>query len=228
MSEKHEKPKKRAVEAEPRVEVSNGASGPVPPPRLKVFYRETMIPAMMESLGLSNPFEAPRLLKIVLNIGVNEAKDNIQALDIAKEELGDITGQFPQVRRAKKSISNFKLREGMPIAVRVTLRGDRMYEFLDRLIATAIPRIRDFRGLEPNGFDGNGNYNLGLKEQHIFPEVNVEKSQKARGMNITFVTSVQQQHSLAEKDAAGLELLSRFGMPFKKRAPVAGSKLPAG
>src|SRR5436309_523909 len=133
-----------------------------PAPRLKAHYQEQVVPALMESLGATNPFEVPRLLKIVINIGVNEAKENIQALDIAKEELGQITGQLPQVRRAKKSISNFKLREGMPIGVRVTLRGDRMFEFMDRLIAISIPRIRDFRGLEPRGFDGSGNYNLGL------------------------------------------------------------------
>ena len=138
-------------------------------------------------------------------------------LDVARDELCVITGQLPQIRRAKKSISNFKLREGMPIGVRVTLRGDRMYEFLDRLIATAIPRIRDFRGLEPNGFDGQGNYNLGLREQMIFPEILAEKSPRPRGMNITIVTD-------AGEDAAGLELLTRLGMPFKKRAPVSETK----
>lgn len=182
----------------------------------------------MESLGASNPFEVPRLLKIVINIGVNEAKENIQALDIAKEELGQITGQLPQVRRAKKSISNFKLREGMPIAVRVTLRGDRMYEFMDRLIAISIPRIRDFRGLEPRGFDSYGNYNLGLLEQHIFPEINLEKSSKSRGMNISFVTSVRQLSHIEydQRDAVGIEFLERMGMPFRKRAPVA-AKTPA-
>src|SRR2546423_7412190 len=137
----------------------DNSSGSVPVPRLKTHYQKQVIPALMESLGVPNRFEVPRLLKIVINIGVNEAKENIQALDTAKEELAQITGQLPQVRRAKKSISNFKLRQGMPIAVRVTLRGDRMYEFIDRLIAIAIPRIRDFRGLEPRGFDGYGNYN---------------------------------------------------------------------
>lgn len=195
-----------------------------PAPRLKVFYREKVVPAVLSSMGLKNPHEVPRLEKVVVNIGVNDAKENIQALDIAREELGQITGQLPQVRRAKKSISNFKLREGMPIAVRVTLRGDRMYEFVDRLISVAIPRIRDFRGLEPNSFDGSGNYNLGLREQHIFPEVNVEKSQKLRGMNITFVTSASRLRGLAGKDVAGLDLLSRLGMPFKKRVPTAGGE----
>ena len=204
------------------------SEGSHPMPRLKAYYRERVIPALMESMGMSNPFEIPRLLKIVVNIGVNEAKENIQALDAAKEELGQITGQLPQIRRAKKSISNFKLRQGMPIAVRVTLRGDRMYEFLDRLIAIAIPRLRDFRGLEPGGFDGYGNYNLGLQEQHIFPEINLEKSAKTRGMNISFVTSVRQLHRLRgeQRDAAGMELLGQLGMPFRKRAPVA-TKTPA-
>ena len=190
-----------------------------PTPRLKAHYHEKVVPSLMESLGATNPFEVPRLVKVVINIGVNEAKENIQALDIAKEELGQITGQLPQVRRAKKSISNFKLREGMPIGVRVTLRGDRMYEFMDRLISIAIPRIRDFRGLEPRGFDGSGNYNLGLTEQHIFPEINVEKSVKMRGMNITFVTTVRQLPRVKpdDRDAVGMEFLERMGMPFRKR-----------
>jgi large subunit ribosomal protein L5 len=203
-------------------------SGSSSVPRLKTHYKEQVVPALMESLGVSNPFEVPRMLKIVINIGVNEAKENIQALDIAKEELGQITGQLPQVRRAKKSISNFKLREGMPIAVRVTLRGDRMYEFMDRLIAIAIPRIRDFRGLEPRGFDSYGNYNLGLQEQHIFPEINMEKSVKSRGMNITFVTSVRQLAHLKDdqRDVVGIEFLERMGMPFRKRTPAA-AKTPA-
>ncbi|MBI5629624.1 MAG: 50S ribosomal protein L5 [Elusimicrobia bacterium] len=177
-------------------------------PRLKKRFTEKVIPAMMEKLDLKNPMQAPKLSKIVVNIGVSEARENIQALDGAREELAMITGQWPQLRRASKSISNFKLRQGMPIGVRVTLRGDRMYEFLDRLISTAIPRIRDFRGLEPAGFDGHGNYNLGLREQLIFPEINVEKVSKARGMNISIVTT-------AGKDDLSLELLRLFGMPFK-------------
>lgn len=186
-------------------------------PRLKTLYAEKIVPAMIESLGVTNRFQVPRLVKVVVNIGVTEAKENIQALDMAKEDLGNITGQLPQIRRAKKSISNFKLREGMPIGVRVTLRGDIMYEFVDRLISIALPRLRDFRGLEPKGFDGSGNYNLGLKEQHIFPEVNVEKSAKLRGMNITFVTSTSGMHWVKDKDAVGMELLLRMGMPFKKK-----------
>lgn len=179
-------------------------------PRLKTVYREKIVPSLMDSLKLDNPMQAPRLVKVVINVGVSDAKDNIQNLDVARDEISLITGQLPQVRRAKKSISNFKLRQGMPIGLRVTLRNDRMYEFYDRLVSVAIPRIRDFRGLEPNGFDGHGNFNLGLREQHIFSEINMEKSPRARGMNITFVTS-------AGNDAAGLELLTRLGMPFKKR-----------
>ncbi|MBI4386928.1 MAG: 50S ribosomal protein L5 [Elusimicrobia bacterium] len=193
---------------------------PQPAPRLRTHYQEKVVPALMSRLEVENPFQIPRLVKIVINMSANEAKENIQALDSAKEELAQIAGQAPQLRRAKKSISNFKLREGMPIALRVTLRGVRMYEFLDRLISTAIPRIRDFRGLEPSGFDGLGNYNLGLKEQLIFPEVNVEKSPKTRGMNITFVTSCKDLN-LADPDGAARELLGLMGMPFKKRAPVA-------
>ena len=179
-------------------------------PRLKKLYRERVVPSLLESLGLENPMEAPRLEKIVVNMGVSDAKEDIQNLDAAREDLIAITGQLPQVRRAKKSVSNFKLREGMPIGLRVTLRNDRMYEFFDRLVSVTIPRIRDFRGLEPNGFDGQGNYNLGLREQHVFTEISMETSPKPRGMNITFVTR-------AGSDVAGLELLSRLGMPFKKR-----------
>ncbi len=178
-------------------------------PRRKKLFFEQIVPTMQKEDGKNNKHQVPRLEKIVLNMGVNEAKENVQALDVAREELAAIAGQRPQIRRAKKSISNFKLREGMPIGVRVTLRGDRMYEFLDRFVATAAPRIRDFRGLETKGFDGRGNYNLGLKEHHIFPEVNLERSPKTRGMNITFVTS-------AANDKDGIELLSQLGMPFKK------------
>jgi large subunit ribosomal protein L5 len=182
-----------------------------PKPRLKTRYAEAVVPALMEKHGLKNPHQVPRLMKLVINIGVSEARDNVQTLDNAREELALITGQLPQVRRAAKSISNFKLREGMPIGVRVTLRGDRMWEFLDRLITVAIPRIRDFRGLEPRGFDGSGNFNLGLKEQLIFPEINAERVPKQRGMNISFVID-------GGKDALSLELLRALGMPFKQAA----------
>lgn len=187
---------------------------PAQAPRFKTLYSKEVVPAMMQELGRSNKHEIPRITKIVINIGVSEAKDNIQALDSAREELAQIAGQLPQVRRAKKSISNFKLRQGMPIGVRVTLRGDRMWEFMDRLVTTAVPRIRDFRGIEPRGFDGRGNFNLGLKEHLVFPEVNLEKSQKARGMNITFVTT-------AASDEEGMALLARLGMPFRKQEQAA-------
>ena len=183
---------------------------PAETPRMKVAYLKEIVPSFMSDSGKTNVHAVPRLTKIVVNMGVSEARENIQALDSAREELAVITGQLPQVRRAKKSISNFKLREGMPIGLRVTLRGDRMWEFFDRLVSVAVPRIRDFRGLEPRGFDGRGNFNLGLKEHHIFPEINMEKSAKARGMNITFVTS-------AGNDKDGFELLEKMGMPFKKK-----------
>ncbi|MDR3113324.1 MAG: 50S ribosomal protein L5 [Endomicrobium sp.] len=179
-------------------------------PRLKEFYRKTVVGELSKQFGFKNFHEIPRLEKVVINIGLSEAKENIKVLDIATEELTQITGQKPQVTRAKQSISNFKLRAGMPIGVKVTLRNAMMYEFLDRLINAAIPRIRDFRGIEPNGFDGRGNFNLGLTEQYIFPEINVEKSDKARGMNITIVTT-------AKKDEHAKALLENLGMPFKKR-----------
>ena len=204
---------KAAKAAGPTIKTSDGREVPHETPRLKKFYVEKVVPALMADHQFKNPFEVPRLVKCVVNIGVSEARDNIQMLDAAREELAMVTGQWPQVRRATKSISNFKLRQGMPIGVRVTLRGDRMWEFVDRLISTAIPRIRDFRGLEPRGFDGNGNYNLGLREQLIFPEVNVEKSPQQRGMNITIVTT-------ADNDNLAFELLEALGMPYKEREPV--------
>ncbi len=178
-------------------------------PRLKAAFNEKGVNVLKEKLGKENINAVPRLVKIVVNIGVSAARENIKALDIANDELAQITGQKPTVRKSKKSISAFKLREGMPIGVCVTLRGARMFEFLDKFISVAAPRIRDFRGLNPTGFDGGGNYNLGIKEQYIFPEVNVEKSDGPRGMNITFVTT-----ATADKEA--FELLSVLGMPFAK------------
>lgn len=204
---KRQAPKEPAVEIAPRAEkADNKPAGYVP--RSKTAYQETVVPEMSKRHGFKNPFQVPRLRAIVVNIGVSEARDNIQALDAAKEDMALITGQQPSVRRAKKSISNFKLREGMPIGVKVTLRGDRMYEFFDRLVSVAIPRIRDFRGLNPGSFDGQGNYNLGLREQHIFPEISMEKSPKERGMNITLITD-------AREDGRALDLLSLMGMPFR-------------
>ncbi len=179
-----------------------------PTQRMKDHYQKVVIPGMIERFGLKNPFQVPRLIKIIVNMGVNDAKEDIKAMDVAAAELAAIVGQKPQVRRAKKSISNFKLRQGMPIGLRVTLRGARMYEFLDRFINASVPRIRDFRGLNASAFDGRGNYNLGLNEQHIFPEVDLDKSPKVRGLNITIVTN-------AQKDERAREMLTLFGMPFK-------------
>ncbi|MBN1622290.1 MAG: 50S ribosomal protein L5 [Endomicrobiales bacterium] len=179
-------------------------------PRLKEKYSKVTVPEMMKIFNYKNVHQVPKLKKIVINIGLNEAKENIKVVDIASGELGSICGQKPQIRRAKKAISNFKLKKGMPIGLKVTLRSERMYEFFDRLVSVAIPRIRDFRGLESNAFDGRGNFNLGLSEQYIFPEINIEKSDKARGMNITIVTD-------ANSDNEAKELLGLMGMPFKKR-----------
>jgi large subunit ribosomal protein L5 len=186
-------------------------------PRLQSYYHKEVVPELQKRLGARNPHAVPKLLKIVISMGVSEAKENIKALDAAAEELAAITGQKPETRRAKKSISNFKLRQGMPIGLRVTLHRERMYEFLDRFINTSVPRIRDFRGLNPRGFDGRGNYNLGLQEQHIFPEINMDKSEKVRGMNITFVTT-------AENDEHSRELLTLLGFPFRKPQEAASPK----
>lgn len=190
--------------------MSSGEKKDTYAPRLKTAYFETVVPEMMKRLSLANPMQVPRLVKIVVNMGVSEARENAKAIDTAAAELAVITGQRPEVRRAKKSISNFKLRQGMPIGLRVTLRGARMYEFFDRLVNVAMPRIRDFQGLNPKkGFDSYGNFNLGLQEQYLFPEVNLDKSDKARGMNITIVTS-------ATDDKSACELLALLGMPFKR------------
>lgn len=179
-------------------------------PRLKTVYKTKIVPQLMKLLGYKNVHQVPKLEKIVINLSVNEAKENIKALDIATEELSAITGQKPQIRRAKKAISNFKLKKGVPIGLKVTLRSNRMYDFLDRLIFAALPKIRDFKGLNSNSFDGRGNYNLGLNEQYIFPEINIEKSDRVRGMNITFVTS-------AKNDSEAKELLLALGLPIRKQ-----------
>jgi large subunit ribosomal protein L5 len=178
-------------------------------PRLKTVYYSEVVPRMVEKFNYKNALAVPKLQKIVVNVGLSEAKENIKVVDTALEEITAITGQKPQVSRAKKSISNFKIRQGMPIGIKVTLRGDKMYDFFDRLVSISIPRIRDFHGLERNGFDGNGNYNLGLTEQHIFMEVDLEKSDKIRGMNVSMITS-------AHKDEEARELLELMGLPFKK------------
>ena len=176
-------------------------------PRLKEKYQKEVIPALMKKFGYKNVMQVPRLDKIIINIGVGEATQNVKLLEASSSELALITGQKPITRRAKKSISNFKLREGSPIGCCVTLRRDRMLDFFDRLVNASIPRIRDFRGVPAKSFDGRGNYNLGLKEQIIFPDVDYDKVEKIRGMNITICTT-------AKTDEEGLELLKALGMPF--------------
>ena len=185
-------------------------AGPVEKPRLAKFYEQTVRPALIEKFRYTSLMQAPRMTKIVLNMGVGDALQDQKLLDAAANEMTAIAGQRPTVRRAKKSISNFKLRAGVPVGCAVTLRGARMYEFYDRLISIAVPRIRDFRGLNPRSFDGRGNYTLGLTEQIIFPEINIEKVGKVRGMDVTIVTS-------ARTDEEGRELLRLMNMPFRVR-----------
>ncbi len=177
-------------------------------PRLKERYSEQVVPALREELSYENIMMVPRVEKIVLNVSLKEGITNIKVLETASRELGMITGQKPIIRRARRSIANFKLREGMPVGTKVTLRGDNMWFFLDRLISVAIPRIRDFRGLNPKAFDGRGNYSLGLTEQIIFPEIDYDKVERITGMNITIVTT-------AKTDAEGRSLLKSLGMPFR-------------
>jgi len=177
--------------------------------RLKVRYDKEIVPVMMERFGYKNPMAVPRLSSIMLNMGVGDAIQNIKLLDNAAEQLGLIAGQKAAVTRAKKSIANFKIREGMPIGCRVTLRGPRMYEFFDRLVSIALPRVRDFRGASTRSFDGRGNYTLGVKDQMIFPEVNYQKVDRVRGLNISIVTT-------ARSDEEGKNLLTLLGMPFRK------------
>lgn len=175
----------------------------------KDLYKNEIADAMMKKFGYKNVNEIPKLSKIVINMGVGEAKENSKVLDSAVSDLTKIAGQKPVVTKAKKSIANFKIREGMPIGCKVTLRGDKMYDFAERLIALALPRVRDFRGVNPNAFDGRGNYALGIKEQLIFPEIEYDQIDKVRGMDIIFVTT-------AKTDEEARELLTMFGMPFAK------------
>ena len=179
-------------------------------PRLKEKYETEVKAKLQEELGLANVMQVPRLTKIVVNMGAGDAAADAKLIDGVVDDLRTITGQQPKVNRARKSVSNFKLREGQAIGAHVTLRGDRMWEFFDRLIALAIPRIRDFRGLSPKGFDGRGNYSLGVTEQLIFPEIDYDKVMKIRGMDITLVTS-------AETDEQGRALLDAFGFPFRRQ-----------
>jgi large subunit ribosomal protein L5 len=182
-------------------------SGTVPP-RMRERFRTAVVPAMMKERGYGNPFQVPRLAKVVINMGVGEGKENAKVLDFATADLQAISGQKPIVTKAKKSIANFKLRENVPIGCKVTLRGPRMYEFLDRLVNVALPRVRDFKGVPPKGFDGRGNYNMGLKEQIIFPEIVYDKVDKVRGMDITMVTT-------ARTDEEAKALLTHLGVPFR-------------
>src|SRR5215813_7884204 len=179
-------------------------------PRLRVRFDKEVAPALLKDLELKNPAAVPRLNKIVVNMGVGEATQNAKLIDPAVNELGQITGQKPVITRARKSIAAFKVRENMPIGAMVTLRGDRMYEFLDRLITVVLPRVRDFRGVSTKSFDGRGNYTLGLHDQLIFPEISYEKVDKIRGMNVTIVTT-------ARTDDEARELLRQFGMPFRQQ-----------
>ena len=193
------KKKKAVEEARPFTEAA----------RLRVKYNEEVVPQLKEKFGYTNVMQIPKLEKIVLNMGLGSDKDNPKGLESALEEMALIAGQKPIITRAKKSVANFKIREGMAIGCKVTLRGERMYEFLDRLINLALPRVRDFRGVNPNAFDGRGNYALGIKEQLIFPEIEYDKVDKVRGMDIIFVTT-------ANTDEEARELLTLFNMPFAK------------
>jgi large subunit ribosomal protein L5 len=206
------KPSKQAQEAAPPQAGKKAAkpSKPLEPPRLKVRYNKDIVPALMKHFSYKNVMAVPKLEKIVINMGLGEAIANAKILDVAVDELGRIAGQRPVITRAKKSIANFKLRQNMPIGAAVTLRGDRMFEFLDRLTSVVLPRVRDFRGVSTKSFDGRGNYTLGLRDQLIFPEISYEKVDKIRGMNVTIVTT-------ARSDDEARELLRQFGMPFRQQ-----------
>ena len=177
--------------------------------RLKDMYKEEVAPALMKKFEYKSVMQIPKIEKVVINVGCGEAKDNPKMIDAISSDIAQITGQKPITCRAKKSVANFKVREGMPIGVKVTLRGDRMYEFIDRLFNVALPRVRDFRGINPNGFDGRGNYSMGIREQLIFPEIEYDKVDKVRGMDISFVTT-------AKTDEEARELITLMGAPFEK------------
>ena len=178
-------------------------------PRLKERYRTDIVPAMREQFGYTNIMQVPKVTKLTLNMGIGEGTHDAKVMEEAALQMGQIAGQKAQIRRARKSVANFKLRAGMPVGLRVTLRGDRMYEMLDRLVSIALPRIRDFRGVAPSGFDGQGNYNLGVKEQIIFPEIDYDKIDKLRGLDIAITTT-------AKTDDEGRALLKLMGMPFRE------------
>ena len=190
-------------------------------PRLQTHYEERVTPRLMEQFGFDNPYRVPRIEKIVVNVGMGEAAKNPKIMETVVDELSTITGQKPVVTRARKSISNFALREGMPVGAKVTLRRERMYEFLDRLINIALPRVRDFRGIPTRSFDGRGNYTVGVKEQVIFPEIEYDNVDEVHGMDIVLVTTT-------DKDDEALALLKEMGMPFRGETPlvVSGEDLP--
>jgi len=185
-------------------------AAPVEVPNMERAYQEKVVPELMREFDYDNVMQAPRVAKIVVNIGIGEAKDNAKALDAAVANVREITGQQPIIVKARKSVAAFKLRAGMPVGIKTTLRGDRMWYFLEKLIGVALPRIRDFRGVSPEGFDGRGNYSLGLREQTIFPEIEYDKIDKIRGLEVSIVTT-------AKTDEEARSLLSQLGMPFRKR-----------
>ncbi len=196
--------------ANPRAATANGTAKVARQPNLAREYRERVLPALMREFDYANVMQAPRVAKIVVNIGIGEAKDNAKALESAVGDVRTITGQQPVVVKARKSVAAFKLRAGMPVGIRTTLRGRRMWYFLEKLVTVALPRIRDFRGIDPDAFDGGGNYSLGLREQIIFPEVDYDKIDKLRGLEVSIVTT-------AKTDEEGRSLLVQLGMPFRKR-----------
>ena len=206
-----QQPKRAAKGAAPAPATPQGRPKPTGdvPARLKDRFATTILPALMKERGYTNPWQTPRLHKIVISMGVGEARDNAKIMDFAVSDLQTITGQKPLITKAKKSIANFKLRENVPIGAKVTLRGARMYEFLDRLVNVALPRVRDFKGVPPKGFDGRGNYAMGLREQLIFPEIVYDKIDKVRGMDINIVTT-------ARTDEYAKALLQHLGMPFRE------------
>src|ERR671924_2368098 len=197
------------------MEAATAQAQAAPPPRLREQYKDEVLPELMRRFGYGTVMEAPRLEKITLNMGIGEATRSSSPLESATEQLATITGQQPSVRRARKSIASFKIREGMPVGVAVTLRRARMYEFLDRLMSVAIPRIRDFRGLNARSFDGRGNYSLGIREQIIFPEIDYDSIDQVRGLDVTITTT-------AASDEEAFALLEAFGMPFSREGPPAG------
>ena len=195
------------LQAAPPEEIAEGPEEKIPA-RLRVRYEREIVPALMRELKIENRMRVPKLEKIVINMALGEARENVKILDAATEEIKQLTGQKPVITRARKAISNFKLREGMPIGVMVTLRRDRMYEFLDRMMNIAMPRVRDFRGVSDKSFDGRGNYSLGLREHTIFPELNLDKIEKVKGMTVSITTT-------AASDFEGMTLLKALGMPFR-------------